>query len=85
MPTWTVDTVSAGGSKPPFLINPFSPFNFHPPKLIQLRWLFIFDGLISIPIALWGFYALPDQPADSKARWLSLEVHHRRDFHISLS
>ncbi|CAG9955852.1 unnamed protein product [Clonostachys rosea f. rosea IK726] len=34
------------------------------------KWLFIFDGLISLPIALWGFYALPDQPRDTRARWL---------------
>ncbi|VUC35961.1 unnamed protein product [Clonostachys rosea] len=33
-------------------------------------WLFIFNGLISLPIALWGFYALPDQPRDTKAKWL---------------
>ncbi|KAF7562840.1 hypothetical protein G7046_g1280 [Stylonectria norvegica] len=37
------------------------------------RWLFIFDGIISLPIALWGFYALPDQPSDTKARWLKIE------------
>lgn len=35
------------------------------------QWLFVFDGLISVPIALWGFYALPDQPRDTRARWLS--------------
>ncbi|KAJ3536040.1 hypothetical protein NM208_g6889 [Fusarium decemcellulare] len=33
-------------------------------------WLFIFDGIISFPIAIWGFYALPDQPRDTKAKWL---------------
>ncbi|KPM44091.1 hypothetical protein AK830_g2462 [Neonectria ditissima] len=37
------------------------------------RWLFIFDGIISLPIAVWGFYALPDQPSNTKARWLKPE------------
>ncbi|EPE02459.1 major facilitator superfamily transporter [Ophiostoma piceae UAMH 11346] len=40
-------------------------------SMASWRWLFIFDGIISIPIALWGFYAIPDQPNNSTARWLS--------------
>ncbi|KAK7182284.1 hypothetical protein DPSP01_006996 [Paraphaeosphaeria sporulosa] len=34
------------------------------------QWLFIFDGIIGVPIALYGFFAIPDQPTSSKARWL---------------
>ncbi|EOO01551.1 putative pantothenate protein [Phaeoacremonium minimum UCRPA7] len=44
--------------------------NMNGKGMASWRWLFIFDGLISIPISLWGFYALPDQPRDTKARWL---------------
>ncbi|PCG89147.1 Major facilitator superfamily domain, general substrate transporter [Penicillium occitanis (nom. inval.)] len=36
-------------------------------------WLFIFDGIISLPIAIWGFWAIPDQPRDTKAWWLNSE------------
>ncbi|KAH8689175.1 putative allantoate permease [Talaromyces proteolyticus] len=35
------------------------------------RWLFIFDGIISLPVAFWGYYAIPDQPRDSRAKWLN--------------
>jgi hypothetical protein len=38
------------------------------------RWLFIFDGIISFPIAIWGYYALPDQPRDTRAKWLKSSV-----------
>ncbi len=34
------------------------------------RWVFIFDGIIGIPIALYGYWAIPDQPTTSKSRWL---------------
>ncbi|KAF4119294.1 Major Facilitator Superfamily [Geosmithia morbida] len=34
------------------------------------RWLFIFDGIIGVPICLYGFFAVPDSPANSRARWL---------------
>ncbi|KAF2171640.1 hypothetical protein M409DRAFT_63273 [Zasmidium cellare ATCC 36951] len=37
------------------------------------KWLFIFDGIIGIPIACYGFWAIPDQPAMSRARWLKPE------------
>lgn len=35
------------------------------------RWLFIFDGIITMPIAVVGFFAIPDEPFSSKARWFS--------------
>ncbi|EXJ88057.1 hypothetical protein A1O1_04984 [Capronia coronata CBS 617.96] len=35
------------------------------------RWLFIFCGVISLPAAFWGFYAVPDNPYTTKARWIS--------------
>ncbi|KAL0938447.1 pantothenate [Colletotrichum truncatum] len=34
------------------------------------RWLFIMDGVISIPIALYGFFALPDLPHNTRAFYL---------------
>ncbi|CAK7220288.1 hypothetical protein SCUCBS95973_004108 [Sporothrix curviconia] len=34
------------------------------------RWLFIFDGIISLPIALCGFWLVPDAPANSRAFYL---------------
>jgi ACS family pantothenate transporter-like MFS transporter len=37
------------------------------------RWLFIFCGVISLPGAFWGFYAIPDNPYITKARWLAEE------------
>ncbi|KAJ4388895.1 hypothetical protein N0V93_006356 [Gnomoniopsis smithogilvyi] len=37
------------------------------------RWLFIFDGIITFPMALWGYYALPDLPSNSRVRWLRPE------------
>ncbi|CAG9945696.1 unnamed protein product [Clonostachys rosea f. rosea IK726] len=37
------------------------------------RWLFIFCGLISVWGPLWGFYAVPDNPYSSKARWMPEE------------
>ncbi|KAK9493137.1 major facilitator superfamily domain-containing protein [Lipomyces doorenjongii] len=37
------------------------------------RWLFIMDGVISFPIALLGFYCLPDFPTNTRARWLTKE------------
>ncbi|TVY47399.1 Pantothenate transporter [Lachnellula occidentalis] len=35
------------------------------------RWLFIFDGIITFPMALWGYYALPDLPSNSRVHWLT--------------
>lgn len=37
------------------------------------QWLFIFDGIIGILICLFGFFAVPDSPTNSKARWLKPE------------
>ncbi|KAI1633527.1 pantothenate transporter liz1 [Biscogniauxia mediterranea] len=37
------------------------------------RWLFVFDGIIGIPIATYGYWAIPDSPTDTKARWLRTE------------
>lgn len=34
------------------------------------RWLFIFDGIISIPIASLGFWLIPDSPANTRAFYL---------------
>lgn len=38
--------------------------------LAAWRWLFIFDGVIGVPIALYGYLAIPDAPATARARWL---------------
>ncbi|KAK7458356.1 pantothenate transporter [Colletotrichum acutatum] len=38
------------------------------------RWLFIMDGVISIPIALYGFFALPDLPHNTRAFYLQKEA-----------
>ncbi|KAJ5899909.1 hypothetical protein N7495_004653 [Penicillium taxi] len=40
-------------------------------SLAGWRWLFIMCGIISVPGAAWGFFAVPDSPYDTKARWLS--------------
>lgn len=40
------------------------------------RWLFIMDGIISIPIAFWGFFGLPDTPHTTRAFYWSVEVCH---------
>lgn len=37
------------------------------------RWLFIFCGIISLPGAFWGYYAVPDNPYNSRARWMKPE------------
>ncbi|KAF2014042.1 putative allantoate permease [Aaosphaeria arxii CBS 175.79] len=44
------------------------------------RWLFIFCGIISIWGPLWGYYAVPDNPYTSRARWMRNEelASHRR-------
>lgn len=34
------------------------------------QWLFIFDGIIGVPIAVYGYFAIPDTPHSSRARWL---------------
>ncbi|SMQ48375.1 unnamed protein product [Zymoseptoria tritici ST99CH_3D1] len=37
------------------------------------RWLFVMDGVISLPIALWGFFGLPDTPHNTRAFYLNKE------------
>ena len=37
------------------------------------RWLFIFCGIISLPCAFWGYFAIPDNPYTTKARWMKEE------------
>lgn len=37
------------------------------------RWLFIICGCISVPGACWGFWAVPDTPHTTRARWMSPE------------
>lgn len=37
------------------------------------RWLFIMDGVISIPIALWGYFGIPDLPHTTKAFYLNAD------------
>lgn len=38
------------------------------------QWLFIMDGVISLPVALAGFYFIPDVPEICKARYFSKEA-----------
>lgn len=35
------------------------------------RWAFIIDGVISLPIALAGYYCIPDFPTTTRALWLN--------------
>ncbi|KAK9322978.1 major facilitator superfamily domain-containing protein [Lipomyces orientalis] len=35
------------------------------------QWVFIIDGIISIPIALLGYYSIPDFPINTRVIWLS--------------
>lgn len=41
--------------------------------LAAWQWLFIFDGVIGTPVTLCGFFAIPDSPTTTKARWLKPE------------
>jgi ACS family pantothenate transporter-like MFS transporter len=47
--------------------------------LAAWQWLFVFDGIIGIPICIYGYFAIPDSPTASKARWLKS---HERDMAI---
>jgi ACS family pantothenate transporter-like MFS transporter len=38
------------------------------------RWLFIMDAIISFPIAIWGYFGLPDRPDNTRAFYFSEEV-----------
>ncbi|MCJ1233865.1 hypothetical protein MMC14_001823 [Varicellaria rhodocarpa] len=35
------------------------------------KWLFVMDGVVSMPIALAGFYFIPDLPENTRAHYLS--------------
>ncbi|KAI1385681.1 MFS general substrate transporter [Hypoxylon trugodes] len=41
--------------------------------LAAWQWLFIFDGIITIPVTVFGYLAIPDSPVNSKAKWLKPE------------
>ncbi|KAK7224328.1 hypothetical protein V2G26_012331 [Clonostachys chloroleuca] len=43
------------------------------------RWLFIFDGVITLPMALWAYYALPDLPSTTRVKWLK---HEEKEFFL---
>ncbi|CAN8100498.1 unnamed protein product [Discula destructiva] len=52
--------------------------------LAAWRWLFIFDFLIAVPVAIYGFVTFPDTPHTTRAFWLSehervLSVQHIED------
>jgi ACS family pantothenate transporter-like MFS transporter len=37
------------------------------------RWLFIIDGIITIPVAIYGFFLFPDTPRTTKAPYLTAD------------
>lgn len=37
------------------------------------QWLFIVDGIISLPICIAGFFVLPDMPENCRVKWLTAE------------
>ncbi|KAL7765846.1 hypothetical protein ACKLNR_003762 [Fusarium oxysporum f. sp. zingiberi] len=37
------------------------------------RWLFIMDGVISVPVAIWGLFGLPDHPHNTRAFYWTKE------------
>ena len=39
------------------------------------QWLFIMDGVISLPIAILGFFVLPDLPSAGKRWYMTAEQH----------
>lgn len=44
-------------------------------QIVELAWCrFIIDGVITLPIALYGFLVFPDTPATTKSFYLSEEV-----------
>ncbi len=46
--------------------------------LAAWQWLFIFDGILGVPISLYGFWAIPDSPGDSRNHhWLSEDERER--------
>lgn len=43
------------------------------PLLFRWRWLFIMCGVITVPGSIWGFFAVPDSPYDTRAFYLNQE------------
>ncbi|GAD95623.1 pantothenate transporter, putative [Paecilomyces variotii No. 5] len=43
--------------------------------LAAWRWLFIFDFIISSPVALFGFFCCPDEPKSSRMWWITEKEH----------
>lgn len=41
--------------------------------LVGWQWLFIIDGIITLPVAVYGFFLFPDTPSTSNAPYLSEE------------
>ena len=37
------------------------------------QWLFLFDGIIGVPVAIYGYWAIPDAPTTTQVRWLKEE------------
>lgn len=50
------------------------PLSYSPDTHAQRNRLFIVDGIISLPIALAGYFVLPDVPEISKPFYLSDKV-----------
>jgi ACS family pantothenate transporter-like MFS transporter len=46
----------------------------HKAGLAGWRWMFIFNAIIGIPIAIWGYWAIPDLPHNTRAFYFSEEV-----------
>lgn len=44
------------------------------PTLINVRRLFIMDGVISLPVAVSSFFFLPDLPHNTRVFYLNKEV-----------
>ncbi len=38
--------------------------------LAAWKWLFIFDGIIGVPISIYGYFSIPDSPVTCKSRWM---------------
>ncbi|EON95892.1 putative pantothenate protein [Phaeoacremonium minimum UCRPA7] len=66
--SWGFIVMGMAGSKSVTTISAAQMFSGA--GLAAWRWLFIFDGIIGIPIAVYGYWAIPDAPTSSKARWL---------------
>ncbi|KAB5547251.1 putative pantothenate transporter liz1 [Coniochaeta sp. 2T2.1] len=50
----------------------FNSLNGHA-GLAGWRWLFIINGIISLPVAILAFFFLPDTPGTAKANWIFTE------------